>query len=372
MKPTEEKIIIGLMTGTSADSLDCAAVSFRDDEMKVIGLSNYALPKRIQNEIFVLSNSNLIDQSKLKVIDEKLGKFFLEKTRHFLKTQSIEPNEVYAIGSHGQTIKHEPNSSTPISIQIGDPQIISDDLEIITVANFRQDDLEAGGQGAPLSPLFHREMFFSEVEERVIINIGGITNVSFLSKEKLLGFDTGPGNCLMDFWSRKNQIGPFDNNGSWAKSGNINEQLLEIMISDDFFSKLPPKSTGPDYFGSKWLERYLNSFKKNLSPEDVQCTLAELTALSLANSLSSVKNTHNHLYLCGGGAQNSFLMERIENLSSTKCFTTSDLGVDPDFLEAICFAWLAKQRLENRKFRMTEITGSKKEVFLGRVYYPSK
>lgn len=372
MRSQVDKIFIGLMTGTSADSLDCAAVGFDGEELKIIGLKSYPLPKPIQKKIFYLSSTEEVNESTLKDTDKKLGLFFVEKVREFLKNLSINPKDVSAIGSHGQTIKHDPNSTPPFSIQIGDPQLLCDDLKIITVANFRQGDIEAGGQGAPISPLFHKEVFLSQEKDRVIVNIGGITNITLLSEDRLIGFDSGPGNCLMDLWSRKNGIGFYDKDGNWARSGSVNKKLLKIMISDNFFSRIPPKSTGPDYFGISWLENCLKKLPTDISPENVQATLAELTALSLSSCPSLLKNKSENLYICGGGAHNAFLMERIELLSEKKCLTTLNLGIDPDFLEAICFAWLAKQRVENKKFKMTEVTGSKGEVFLGELYYPVK
>ena len=360
------------MTGTSADSLDCAAVEFSNNEMNIIGLKNYDIPSNIKKDISENTASKKLNETLIKELDLRLGKFFSDKVKEFISYFSLRKEKIEAIGSHGQTIKHEPNSIPPFSLQIGNPQLISNQLGIKTIGNFRDDDIAKGGQGAPLSPIFHREVFALENERRLIINIGGITNISLLGGGELIGFDTGPGNCLLDIWTKKNKRGNYDNEGNWAKSGTVDKELLDIMMKDNYFSLEPPKSTGPDYFNLSWLQDCLVKLNREIDPLDTQTTLAELTASSLSNSLKRLKIFYENIYICGGGVHNKFLMSRISCLLGEKCYTTDKLGLDPDYIEAICFAWLAYKRVNNIKFNMSAITGSNENVFLGKVYLPTK
>ena len=291
------EIYIGLMTGTSADSLDCAAVEFSDNELNIIGLKNYDIPSNIKDEISENTRSKKLNETLIKDLDLRLGEFFSDKVEEFIASLSLKKEKIVAIGSHGQTIKHEPNSIPPFSLQIGNPQLISNQLGIKTVANFRDDDIKKGGQGAPLSPVFHKEVFAEENKRRLIINIGGITNVSLLGGGELIGFDTGPGNCLLDTWTKKNRKGDYDNKGRWAKSGTIDQDLLNIMMKDNYFSLEPPKSTGPDYFNLTWLQDCLMKLNREVDPSDTQATLVELTANSLSNSLEKLKILVKNIYM---------------------------------------------------------------------------
>ena len=370
MKFTVDSIYIGLMTGTSADSLDCAAVNFSKKEMNIVGLKNYDIPNVLKIKIQESTQALELDESLLKELDINLGNFFSKSIEDFIKTLSLDKNQVSGIGSHGQTIKHEPNAENPYSLQIGDPQLISNNLGIKTVGQFRDDDILAGGQGAPISPIFHKEVFAQSGEKRLIVNIGGITNISVISDQEIIGFDTGPGNCLMDSWCRKNLNENFDDQGNWAKSGKVNTSLLDIMINDNYFKLEHPKSTGPDYFNESWLHNCIVEADQEMNAQDIQSTLAELTALSLSNALEEIQDISDKVYFCGGGVHNLHLLERISLKIKKTCLTTHNLGIDPDYLEAICFAWLAKQRLDEIKFDMKDITGSKKAVHLGKIFLP--
>ena len=363
-------IFIGLMTGTSADSLDLAAVDFTATKFEVIGLKNFEIPKQIKTQVLEQTRSKELEQSSIEDLDIQLSKFFVKSIQEFMISLSLESNQIVAIGSHGQTIKHEPNADLPFSLQIGNPQLLSNKLGIKTIGNFRDDDIAAGGQGAPLSPIFHKEVFASENEERVIINIGGITNISVVGRSDLIGFDTGPGNCLIDAWIRLNKKENYDDMGSWAKSGKISQDLLNIVIADDYFSLKHPKSTGPDYFNLNWLNTCLSKVGYEIDSTDVQTTLTELTAISLSNSLKNLKLLSNQIYLCGGGVHNDYLLSRISSKLGKSCSTTIELGIDPDYLEAICFAWLAYKRVNEVRFNMRDITGSREKVYLGKIYFP--
>ena len=365
-------VYIGLMSGTSADSVDCAALDLSSEEIKILGCQNFEIPKDLKEEIIKSSQSEKIDQELINDLNFKMAEVFVDSVKEIMTELNIDSRTVKAIGSHGQTIKHEPKSEIPYTLQIGDPQKISNDLNIITVGNYRDEDIKAGGEGAPLTPIFHEKVFGTDRQRKAIVNIGGITNITALDYPKLIGFDSGPGNCLMDCWSRLHNIGDYDNNGFWASSGSINQSLLEKMMGDEYFLRKYPKSTGPDYFNHEWIKKNLLSLSKNIPPEDVQATLLQVTILSLLEAINILKFTNESIYLCGGGVHNEFLYSELKRHTAAKIRTTIDLGIDPDYVEAICFGWLAKQRIENKKFNLNKITGSKGEVYLGKIYKPSK
>tara|TARA_B100000676_G_scaffold180094_1_gene176829 strand:+ start:21 stop:1127 length:1107 start_codon:yes stop_codon:yes gene_type:complete len=366
------EIYIGLMSGTSADSIDCAALDLSSEEIKVLGYKNFEIPKDLKKDIIQSSQSPKVNKDLIHNLDLRMADVLVGSVKAILTELSINIEAVKGIGSHGQTIKHEPRSKFPYTLQIGNPQKISDDLNLRTVGNYRHDDIEAGGEGAPLTPIFHEKVFGKDKTRKVIINIGGIANITYLDYPKKIGFDSGPGNCLMDSWSRAHDIGNYDDKGAWASSGTINLSLLEIMMSDEYFLRDYPKSTGPDYFSYEWIQKNLRSLSKEISPEDVQATLLQVTTLSLIESMNFLKISDENIYLCGGGVHNEFLCNELKKQSKLEIRTTLDLGIDPDYLEAICFGWLAKQRIENKKFNLSDITGSNGEVYLGRIYEPSK
>ena len=364
------EIYIGLMSGTSADSIDCATLDLSSEEIKVINCKNFEIPMDLKKDIIQSSQSEKIEQELIDDLDFRMAEVLADSVKKIISDSNIEAKDIKAIGSHGQTIKHEPKSETPYTLQIGDPQKISNDLDITTVGNYRHDDIEAGGEGAPLTPVFHKTVFGSDKKRKVIVNIGGITNITALNYPELIGFDTGPGNCLMDCWSRINNVGDYDDRGSWAASGTINQSLLEIMMEDEYFSRKYPKSSGPDYFSYKWIQENLLRLSKEILAEDVQATLAQVTVISLIESINFLNLSNENIYLCGGGVHNDFLCSEINKQSKVRVSTTLELGIDPDYVEAICFGWLAKQRIENKSFDLSEITGSKGEVYLGRIYEP--
>jgi len=365
-------IYIGLMSGTSADSIDCATLDLSSEEIKVLSCKNFEIPEDLKRGIIQSSQSEKLEQGLIDTLNYRMAEVLVESVKEIIASLSIKVEDIKAIGSHGQTIKHEPNSEIPYSLQIGDPQQISNDLNLTTVGNFRYDDIKAGGEGAPLTPIFHQKVFGSDEESKTIINIGGITNLTALNSTELIGFDTGPGNCLMDCWSRINNVGNYDDKGSWASSGTVNQSLLGAMMGDEYFSRKYPKSTGPDYFNHEWIKENLLRFSKEIPAEDVQATLVQVTVISLIESINLLNLSNDNIYLCGGGVHNDFLCSEINKQCKARVSTTLELGIDPDYLEAICFGWLAKQRIENKSFNLSKVTGSKGEVYLGRIYEPSK
>ena len=365
-------IYIGLMSGTSADSIDCATLDLSSEEIEVLSCKNFEIPEDLKTDIIQSSQSEKLEQGLIDSLNFRMAEVLVDSVKEIITSSSVKVEDIKAIGSHGQTIKHEPNSETPYTLQIGDPQKISNDLNITTVGNFRHDDIKAGGEGAPLTPIFHQKVFGSDGESKTIINIGGITNLTALNHPELIGFDTGPGNCLMDCWSRIHNLGNYDDKGSWASSGAINQSLLGYMMGDEYFSRKYPKSTGPDYFNHKWIKENLLRLSKEIPAEDVQATLVQVTVVSLIDSINLLNLSNENIYLCGGGVHNDFLCSEINKQCEARVSTTLELGIDPDYLEAICFGWLAKQRIEKKSFNLSKVTGSKGEVYLGRIYEPSK
>ena len=366
------EIYIGLMSGTSADSIDCTALDLSTEDIKVLGCKNFDIPKDLQEDIIQSSQSPNVEKGLIASLNLRMAEVLVDSVKGLITELNIDIKAVKAIGSHGQTIKHEPRSSTPYTLQIGDPQKISNDLNSRVIGNFRHDDIEAGGEGAPLTPIFHEQVFGKDRKRKVIVNIGGITNLTALDNSRVIGFDSGPGNCLMDCWSRAHNVGNFDDKGAWASSGTINQSLLESMMSDEYFLRKYPKSTGPDYFNYEWIQKNILSLSKEISSKDVQATLLQVTVLSLIESINTLRLSNENIYLCGGGVHNDFLCNELSKQSKAKIKTTLDLGINPDYVEAICFGWLAKQRIENKKFNLSKITGSKGEVYLGKIYKPSK
>jgi anhydro-N-acetylmuramic acid kinase len=365
------EIYIGLMTGTSVDSIDCSLLDLSNKKIALLDMQSRAIPSELKTQILELSNSSNIDSELLKKLDSLVAEELIRSIKIIIKKNNLNGKDISAIGSHGQTIKHSPNITNPFSLQIGDPQLIADRLGITTVAQFRIDDIQSGGQGAPLTPIFHEKVFRDEIK-KVIVNIGGITNITALDPvSKTIGFDTGPGNCLMDSWCRKNNKGNYDDKGEWASSGLVQEDLLELMYQDPYFKKNYPKSTGPDYFNIGWLENLFLSLKQEYLPEDIAATILQLTCKSLCNDIKKIGFDNNNIYLCGGGIHNDHLLKSIETEMGKRINTTESIGLDPDYLESICFGWFAKQRLDGISFDLGEITGSKGQVSLGRVWHPN-
>jgi len=364
---------IGLMSGTSMDAVDAALVKF-DNKTILKSYNEYPLETSVKNQIRQINEkSNLID---VAILDNKLGYIFADAANDLIKQANINSNQVAAIGSHGQTILHAPTIKNRTSIQISDPNIISAQTGITTVADFRRMDMAYGGQGAPLAGSFHEYQFKENNESVVILNIGGFSNVTFLSydENKIIGFDTGPGNALLDDWIKENKNMEYDKDGIWANTGKADSELLEVLLKDNYFSLPKPKSTGREYFNLKWLKNNLNKLNKKLAAETVQATLLQLTVITITDAIKQCASRFDKVLVCGGGAKNPLLMKNIQELLSTltKVTTTSDFGLPPDCIEAVAFAWLAKKRLENKLINISGITGANKNAVLGGIYEPNK
>lgn len=364
-----EQHYIGLMSGTSVDSIDAVIVRFSENTCHIAESLSYPIPQALRNELHLLCQPGNNEIERMGAADTALGRLFAEAANTLLARSLLKAGAIRAIGSHGQTIRHQPSQANPFSLQIGDPNIIAYLTGITTVADFRRRDLAAGGQGAPLVPAFHREVFGSSTENRAIVNIGGIANISFLPTDgETLGFDTGPGNTLIDAWIQHNKGLDYDDKGQWAREGTIDFPLLAKLLNHPYLSKSGPKSTGREAFNLPWLN---NVLPKDIHPADVQATLLEFTAQSIAYGLQQQKKRVDKVYLCGGGAYNQALVEQLQSKLSCPLTSTEELGIAPEWVEAAAFAWLAKKTLEKQPGNLPTVTNAQRPVILGGVYFTS-
>ena len=368
---------IGLLSGTSVDAIDACLIELIGNEnrascIKII--DTFTQPISDANTALIksfLSKENN-DLHEALSLDHELGKQFAFAANHLINKH---PNlNIAAIGSHGQTIRHEPKSKSPYTLQIGSGAVISQDTKTTTINNFRCQDIANGGEGAPFAPAFHSELLHSDKENRCIINIGGISNITYLPKnnsKNYCGFDCGPGNTLVDAWIKLHKDLPFDNNSKWAMTGKVNFSLLDSFMKDKFIIESPPKSTGPEYFNIEWLHKQLSKLSpnENIPNNDIQLTLYHFTALSISQAVRQNFENCDSIYLCGGGANNAYLIDLISSyLQGVKVSTTSELGIDPNWVEACLFAWLAAQTLENKKIDLRKSTGCRKTSLSGCIW----
>ncbi len=363
---------IGLMSGTSLDGIDAVLVDFDLAPLELAATLHQAFAPALRERLLTLAESRqALDLNDYGELDAALGEAFAETVRALLGESGIAAGEVVAIGSHGQTVRHHPHGPHPFSLQIGDPARIAERTGITTVADFRRRDLAAGGQGAPLVPPFHRTVFARKDEHRAVLNVGGMANLTLLpaADGPVTGFDTGPGNVLLDAWCRRHQGKAYDRDGAWACAGSVDAALLERLLDDPYFRRPAPKSTGREHFCADWLDRQLRAAGGRPAPQDVQATLLELTARSAADALRAAAPDTGTLLVCGGGAHNLCLMEALARaLPGVAVETTGACGLPPDWVEASAFAWLAKQTLEGKPGNLPSVTGAARAVVLGAVY----
>lgn len=358
---------IGLMTGTSLDNIDAALVTFGKTPC-LLATHTEPLPSPLRAELLKLTREGADEIHRLMRCDRMLGLLYSQAVRRLLANSGTDAKAVRAIGSHGQTLRHAPDADPPWTLQIGDPATLAIQTGITVVADFRRQDIAAGGHGAPLAPGFHAAAFRSETEDRVILNLGGIANITVLPRQgNVTGFDTGPASSLLDLWIQQHRQAPFDCSGAWARSGRIQQALLDQWIAGTpWFQLPPPKSTGREVFGLDWLERHVPALP---CAADVQATLVEFSARTIAGAITGHAPPRAVIYACGGGAQNDYLMERIHaNLPDHPIKTTATLGIDPGWVEAAAFAWLAKQRLDGKPGNLPSVTGASKPLVLGAIY----
>ncbi|MFT4672674.1 MAG: anhydro-N-acetylmuramic acid kinase [Pseudohongiellaceae bacterium] len=361
-------LYIGLISGTSVDGVDCVLVDFKDNTPKIVSTHFQPSSSIMRSEVLRVCTGELLSPAQLGTLDIKIGRFFAAAVNELLAISKVHAKDIAAIGSHGQTVWHNPNGDYPFSMQLGDANSIAYLSQIQTVADFRRMDVAAGGQGAPLAPLLHQDVFYSNQADRAVVNIGGISNITCLpASGKNLAFDTGPGNVLMDYWIGKHQQKRYDENGDWGATGQIEPALLKLFRAEPYLKLPNPKSTGRELFNGDWLEIQLSNFD-DVSPADVQATLLEFTAATIAADISlTMKPTA--LYVCGGGAHNAALMASLaRKLPLCQVDSTAALGIHPDWVEAVAFAWMARMRILNRPIDTSAFTGATRPVILGGVY----
>jgi anhydro-N-acetylmuramic acid kinase len=369
-----EHLYIGLMSGTSIDAIDSAIVAYKDGTPTLRATREHSIPQKTRSRIAEISASGDDEIERLGRLDRELGILFGDAALALLQEAKVAASDITGIGSHGQTIRHRPPSALAhpdqsFTLQIGDPNTIAERTGITTVADFRRRDIAAGGEGAPLAPGFHAAVFAQHGINRAIVNIGGIANASILRGTQLLaGYDTGPGNTLLDNWILKQCGTPYDRNGHWAAGGEVSAPLLQMLLGHPYFMQTGPRSTGKEDFNLTWLHKCLTSLPA-ITPQDIQATLAELTAASIVKGIASSGVEIEEVYVCGGGAHNTDLMRRLSNqLTPTVLDSTAAIGLDPDWVEAVAFAWLARQTLEYLAGNAPVVTGAAGPRILGGIF----
>jgi anhydro-N-acetylmuramic acid kinase len=357
---SDQTLFLGLISGTSCDGIDAAIVSF--EPFCVHQAKTFPVPQALRELSLSLGQGQtMVDLDDLGQLDVALGVAFSEAANALIALAGILPTQITAIGSHGQTVRHRPHAKHPFTLQLGCPHVISERTGIKVVADFRRRDVAAGGQGAPLVPAFHAAIF---PRTSAVLNLGGIANVTILT-DSLLGFDTGPANCLLDAHAQAVFGLTHDAGGKIAAMGKVNGALLLRLLDDPYFRVPPPKSTGREVFNLAWMRARGGNTLENISAPDIQATLLELTAVSIANALKSFQL--NELLVCGGGVHCPPLMTRLNTLCGVTVRSTATFGVDPDFVEAAAFAWLARETLARRPGNRPDVTGASGLRVLGAV-----
>ncbi len=360
---------IGLMTGTSLDAADTALLKI-DNEGQIRFLDGMAseIPDALRRNIQDVSHgiSDRIDD--ICKLDIHLANLYADCVGRLLSRNSLEAGEIAAIGSHGQTVRHCPGCDPPYTLQLGNGEWLAGQTGITCVSNFRQRDMLFGGQGAPLAPLFHHHLFFQEDITRVALNLGGIANISILHRNgDIEGFDIGPANTLMDQWIQEHRQQRYDRDANWARSGQLHSKLLARLLDEPWLQQKPPKSTGPELFNIKWLRRFIDAI--DISPEDVQRTLCEYSAIIIADAVHAHAPHSEEIIICGGGIYNPLLMDRLRSrLSEIPILTSDRYGISPDWIEASMLAWLAWRTLNGMSGNVPAATGADRETILGSIH----
>lgn len=372
MADTLHPLFIGLMSGTSLDGVDGALASFQPNtSMQTIATAYIPFPASLRADLMALQTAGDNEIHREAMAANSLAQIYANCVKQLLAQADAQPDDIKAIGAHGQTIRHRPELG--YTRQTNNPALLAELTGIDVIADFRSRDIAAGGQGAPLVPAFHQAVFSDDSEARVVANVGGISNISVLDqRQKVIGFDTGPGNVLLDGWIMSHQREAYDADGAWAASGTVLPNLLTALLDEPFLSLPPPKSTGRDLFHQDWLTNRLRPFGK-LAPADVQATLTAYTATTLADAISAHASDAKAVYVCGGGAYNTYLMRLLQQAltncgHAAKVHSTNVLGVSPNHVEALAFAWLAKRHVDQLAGNLPEVTGATGLRILGALY----
>ena len=358
-------LYLGLISGTSADGIDAALLRF-EPRLELVGARTTPYPDPLRGRILALATANAaMALDDYGTLDVEIGERFADAALSLLRETGVDRSDVAAIGSHGQTVRHRPFGPHPFTLQVGDPTVIAERTRIITISDFRRADVAAGGQGAPLLPALHAALFAAPDATRVILNLGGIANVTLLAPGRdVLGFDTGPANCLLDAWALRHLHTPRDEDGAWAQSGNVDRDLLAEWLTDPYFAAPPPKSTGREHFNLDWLDARVRG-----APADVQATLLALSAHSIASAIRTHAPDAREVFACGGGVHNAALMHALSQaLPTATVQSTAALGLDPDYVEAAGFAWLARARIAGSPGNLPSVTGARGPRVLGAIH----
>ncbi|MDR2195310.1 MAG: anhydro-N-acetylmuramic acid kinase [Gallionellaceae bacterium] len=357
---------VGVMSGTSLDGVDAALVEFAEDGILSINAIHYQpYPQPLKERLLALHLPTNDELHQASLLGNELASHYASAVSALLRTAGIHLAEVRALGCHGQTVRHRPDAG--YTVQIGNAARLAELSGITVVSDFRSRDLAAGGQGAPLVPAFHDRLLRHPSIHRVIVNIGGISNLTDLAPEKITtGFDCGPGNLLMDAWCAEHLGQPYDEDGAWASTGRVLPTLLDTLLNEPFFALPPPKSSGRDLFNLGWLQDKLRGDER---PEDVQATLLALTSRTIAQAILDFCPGAQEIYLCGGGAHNRELVSQLaQSLPDCAIKPTDDLGIAADWMEAVAFAWLARQTMHGETANLPAVTGARHECILGAIY----
>lgn len=354
---------IGLMSGTSLDGVDAALVAFTADRPECIATAFVPYPDDLRQDLLALHTAGQDELHRAALASSRLALLYADAVAAL--PGNPDPTSIRAIGCHGQTIRHAPQAG--YTLQLNNPALLAERTGIAVVADFRSRDIAAGGQGAPLVPAFHDAMFRAPGNDRIVLNIGGIANITCLPRSgAVTGFDCGPGNMLLDAWAQRHLGRAYDEDGAWGSTGKVLDALLARLIADKFFSTPPPKSCGREQFGLDWLLTHLDDSE---TPADVQATLVELTARSIANAIARWCAHPDQLYVCGGGVHNTPLLQSLERLLTNVAVAKTDaLGLPADWVEAVAFAWLARRTMLGQPGNLAAVTGARGPRLLGAIY----
>lgn len=368
-----KNLYVGLLSGTSMDGIDAGLFEIGDATCATRATLTREYPSPLRDALLHASrNPSSCNVDTIGRLDNWVGESFMLAAEALFAQNGIDKRLIRAIGSHGQTIRHQPRSDRPFTLQIGDPNVIAAGTGLTTVADFRRRDVALGGEGAPLATAFHKWLLADREESRVVLNMGGIANITILpaADGEVFGFDTGPGNTLLDAWIQSRKNSKFDRDGAWGESGRSSPKLLATLLDDPYFRSPPPKSTGFEYFNLNWLQKTMSSRREPMRDEDIQATLAALTATSIADAIREHAPATRRVLVCGGGVHNAGVMRGLkEQLPDLAIESTVACGIAPQWVEAATFAWLAKRCLDGQPGNLPGVTGAARETVLGGVYY---
>ena len=363
-------LFVGVMSGTSMDAVDAVVVDLTEPAPRLIAQVHCNWPPTLRERLQAFAAGSPIEANTFALLDREVGEFFASVVGEMLQAHSIDPARILAIGCHGQTVAHAPDDRFASTLQIGDANVMAENTRITTVNDFRRRDMAAGGQGAPLAPAFHAATLRDPGEDRVVLNLGGIANITLLPADRglpVVGFDTGPANCLMDGWIRRWQGQAFDSDGQWAASSRPDSEVLAQLCADPYFAKPPPKSTGTQYFSARWLEKRLAETRQRPAA-GVQSTLLALTCDTVADAIREHAPATGRVLVCGGGVHNRHLIQQLGERLDVPIESTARYGVDPEWMEAMAFAWLAKRALDGLPGNLPSVTGAIGPRILGAVH----